>query len=219
MTRAASEPRPLAQRHEGVTIVAVTGLVLLVACAALLSARGTGEAGARAIIRFTARLSAPLFCLAFAAAAINRLWPRGPGRWLLRNRRALGLSFALSHTVHLGALVALARLLADPFLWRTSGVGGVVGGGVGYLFLFALVGTSFDGAVRFLGRARWSLLHTSGVYVLWFIFAFTYFGVALGTQAPLAFAYLALLLAALGLRIVARLIRRRPGERASAGVR
>lgn len=61
--------------------------------------------GVRMVIRFTARSSLLLFCLAFSAAALARLWPNAWTRWQRRNRRYLGLSFAASHAIHALSLI------------------------------------------------------------------------------------------------------------------
>ena len=60
----------------------------------------------RLVIRSTARTSLNLFAMAFAAGALVELAPNGFTRWQRRNRRPLGVSFAVSHAIH---LVALSR--------------------------------------------------------------------------------------------------------------
>ncbi|MFI5500572.1 hypothetical protein ACIA5E_16060 [Nocardia asteroides] len=52
---------------------------------------------------------------AFVATSVLALWPGEPARWLARNRRYLGLSFAMSHGVHLAAIVTLARTDPETF--------------------------------------------------------------------------------------------------------
>ena len=61
------------------------------------------------VIRFTARTSLLLFCLAFSAAALARLWPNAWTRWQRRNRRYLGVTFAASHGIHAVAIACLRR--------------------------------------------------------------------------------------------------------------
>jgi sulfoxide reductase heme-binding subunit YedZ len=187
------------------TVVGTTAALVMVASVATLVWLGPGEAGVRAVIRLTARSSALLFSLTFAASAINRLWPGPRGRWLLRNRRYLGLSFAVSHAFHLAALIALAKLRADPWLLRESGLVRVLGGGFGYLLLAAMAATSFDGAVTWMGRRRWKLLHTFGMYVLAGIFLSGLLGVILGKGRLLSAGFRVLVLVALGLRVAAAL--------------
>src|SRR5471032_761018 len=66
--------------------------------------------GIRMVIRFTARTSLLLFCLAFGAGALARLWPNAWTRWQRRNRRQLGVSFAASHFIHAIAIVLFAAM-------------------------------------------------------------------------------------------------------------
>src|ERR1700690_2830330 len=68
--------------------------------------------GVRMVIRFTARTSLLLFCLAFSAAALARLRPNAWTKWQRRNRRYLGVSFAASHGLHAVAIAIFARV--DP---------------------------------------------------------------------------------------------------------
>jgi hypothetical protein len=46
--------------------------------------------------------------MAFTASALWKLWPAAWSRWQLGNRRYLGLSFAISHAIHLMAIVGIA---------------------------------------------------------------------------------------------------------------
>jgi methionine sulfoxide reductase heme-binding subunit len=197
---------------------ASAALVLMVAAIGLVT--GADEAGVRAIVRATARTSTALFLLAFTASALHRLWagpatrrsltgpeqpgplaPLAPG-WLLRNRRYLGLSFAVSHTLHLLAILVVAWRWPHPFLEQSARAGALAGGGLGYLFLAAMAATSTDAAVARLGARRWRLLHTTGGYVLWIVFAVTYAGRL--REDPRYWLAMVPLVAALVIRLVAR---------------
>ena len=91
----------------------------------------TRTAGVRACIRGTARTSLALLLVVFPASPLARLWPRPATRWLLRNRRYLGLSLAVSQGFHLVFIVSLSAM----------GQGGdtsfatVYGGGLAYALL------------------------------------------------------------------------------------
>jgi DMSO/TMAO reductase YedYZ heme-binding membrane subunit len=89
----------------------------------------------------------------------------------LRRRRAVGLSFAGAHAVHLVALVSAIVLFGDE-----ASLVSIVGGGLGYVFVAAMALTSNDAAVRAMGPPNWRLLHTVGSYLIAGIFAFSYFG-------------------------------------------
>lgn len=143
--------------------------------AAVLAVPEPGDQELRAVIRLTAFTSVVPFLLAFTASALTRLRPSPASRWLVANRRYLGLSFAASHVGHGIAIAALARS-APSFLPNVQ-TATLFGGGLGYVFVALMAATSNDAAQRALGRA-WGLLHTTGLYYLWFIFIFTYMGPA-----------------------------------------
>lgn len=126
--------------------------------------------GARRLIRLTARLSLVLFLLAFIASA---WWRRWPGTWsatLMGHRRQVGLLFATSHACHAVGIACLAHW-ADPALWTqlTPQVSRWIGG-AGYVAIVLMSMTSFDAAVRWLGRPRWRALHLTCAHVIWLVF-------------------------------------------------
>jgi len=199
----------------------VTGACILAAAALAAGAAALGlalganeEEGWRLAARYTARTGFLLFFIpVFAASAWHRLAPGAASRWLMRNRRGMGLGFAASHTVHLVALTAFNVVAGSVPDLPTL----VVGGGA-YGMMYAMAATSNDGAVRKLGARGWQRLHKVGIYWLWFVFTFSYFGrVAEGRYAFLPL--LGLALVAFGLRIAswrARRARRAPARAASA---
>lgn len=153
----------------GPRLVGIASAAVVALCAGVLTLSGAGEDGIRGVIRLTARTSLVLFLLAFTASAVHRLWPRPRTRWLLANRRYLGLSFAASHGLHLLAVVALAVRHSDEF-WDHTQVSTIVVGGIGYVFVALMAATSNDTSVVWLGPRRWKLLHTVGAYWIWQIF-------------------------------------------------
>lgn len=192
---------------EGMRLPAFTAILLAVmAGASALAAPDVTEA-LRLTIRGTARLSLLLFLAAFTASALHRLAPGGTTRFLLRNRRYIGLSFALSHLLHLVAIIALAE--RDPALfWQLSSIGNIISGGLAYLFLAAMVATSTDAALRRLGARGWRILHTAGAWYIWMSFVVTF-----GKRAVMDYHYLpamVLIFAALAVKIAA-MLRRPPG--------
>src|SRR4030095_1698456 len=152
-------------------LVGWAALLLGAMTALVLAALGTEEEGLRALIRTTARSSLALFLPAFSASSRRRLWRSDLSAWLLRNRRQIGVSFAVSHAVHLAAILALAARFPATF---QPGAVTVVGGGLGYVFVAAMAATSSDAAVRRLGARRWKLLHRIGLWWLFVIFASSY---------------------------------------------
>jgi sulfoxide reductase heme-binding subunit YedZ len=180
--------------------VAALSLLLLAWTLSVLLVSSDPVQGVRMVIRLTARTSLVFFLVAFTASALLQLW-RGPRtEWLLLHRRAFGLSFAVSHAVHLAAIVAFANLDAPGFAQQSS-VGNMITGGLAYVFIALMAATSWDGAVRWLGARRWQLLHTVGVYYIWVSFM-----VSFGKRIPVSAGYLLpvlALVAALLLRLSA----------------
>ena len=158
---------------------------------ALLASAGWTESGLRLVIRATARTSVALFLGAFLASALRSRWPGPATTWLLQNRRYVGLGFAVSHLLHLLAILSLHDVAPEAFAdvpWVTL----MVGGG-GFVVVGIMAATSSDAAVRWLGPSRWQNLHRFGLYYLWIVFTVTY----LRTNLVVA----AVLLAALALRL------------------
>lgn len=128
--------------------------------------------GYRMVIRATARTSLVLFLAAFAASAAFKLWPAPFTRWLRRNRRQLGLGFAMSHFIHALAIIALWQ--TDPgVFWVLTNPKSIVTGGTAYLFIALLAATSFDRMVKALGPKAWGRLHWWGVWIVALSFIFT----------------------------------------------
>jgi sulfoxide reductase heme-binding subunit YedZ len=197
-----SRSRPTALA--GWPLVGWSALLIGALVAVILATRGSGEAGLRAVIRTTAFTSLVLFSGAFVAAAANRAWPSDLTRWMRQNRRYLGVSFAVSHFGHLAAIISLTATVPGfhPSLVTVSL------GGLAYLFLLAMVATSFNRTAAWLGPRAWRALHTTGMYYIWLIFFLTYLPRL--AKAPLYGFLVAVLLAGIGVRGFAA-VRRRPG--------
>ena len=139
----------------------------------LLAASPGPVAGQRLLIRATAASSLVLFSLAFTASALARRLPGSGSHWLRRNRRQIGLSFAVTHAIHAAALIALAATAPALFAELTT-PGTFLAGGLGYLVILAMAATSFDRTAARLGRRAWGMLHTAGIWFLWLSFTLFY---------------------------------------------
>ena len=204
-----------AYRHnwfEGWRLVAMLTLVLAGLCIWIAAMSQFEVEGVRMVIRFTARSSLLLFCLAFTASALARLWPTTGTHWLRRNRRYLGVSFAASHGIHAVAIGCFAEMAPALFMEATSPASFIFGG-VGYAFIVAMAATSFDRTAAAIGPHAWRILHTTGIYYLWFQFMVS-FGMRI-PQMPNYVWFLLPLLAVMAIRIAAAIQSRRLRTRAS----
>ncbi|GAM98046.1 inner membrane protein [alpha proteobacterium U9-1i] len=185
-------------------IGAVTISALAIVAYGFATNDGWNEEGAGAAARLTARFSFPIFVLAWSASALARLWPGGWRSVVLRRRRAIGLSFAAAHFVHLGALLIAVLVFGDQPKPTT-----VFGGGAGYVLIAAMALTSNDAAVRAMGPRNWKLLHAVGGYAIATIFAVSYLG-RVETNPALGVPAMILIGAAALLRLAAWLKSRTP---------
>jgi sulfoxide reductase heme-binding subunit YedZ len=168
---------------------------------------GQNVEASQAITRFTARISLFIFVWVFSASALHKLFRNEFTAELLRNRRKFGLSFALSHTIHLIALITFFILSGDPVPMLS-----VVFGGLAYVLIYAMAFTSNDWSVKKLGAKNWKRLHKFGVFYIWLIFFISYLRRVLpskadepkpgGTKAEFIVAFI-VVLAILCLRIAA----------------
>ena len=198
---------------EGWRLLAVLTLSLIALSLWIASMRQFEVEGVRMVIRFTARSSLVLFCLAFGAAALARLWPNAWTRWQRRNRRYLGLSFAASHAIHAVAIVVFAKMDPAGFAEATSPASYIFGG-IGYAVIVAMSATSFDRTAALIGPRAWRALHLAGGSYLWFQFMVS-FGKRVPAM-PLYAAFLVPLLAVMALRLIAMAAHPR-GRTAMAG--
>jgi hypothetical protein len=153
--------------------IAVASMTLVVVTAAL-RADLSSPLGISSLLQLSVRLSVPWLYLAFAASSLHILLSSEFSHWLLRNRRILGLCFAAGMAWQLTFI-----------LWMVIGHWGYYIGEVyaladlstqipGYLFLIAMVLTSFRPIRRVLRPAQWRVLHKGGIYFLWGVVWSTY---------------------------------------------
>lgn len=149
-------------------IVGFSALIVGTIVGAIWLFHGIDEQGMRVTIRATARTSTILFLSAFVASSIRKVWSSPLSVWLLKNRRYLGLSMAVSHTYHAIALFGLWYVTAGaapPFEPLAI---------FGYVLLIAMTVTSFKQPVAWLGKRGWKILHTTGMHFFWLAFLFEY---------------------------------------------
>lgn len=163
----------MAAQHRGLwdgwRVWAILGGLVAAATLAILIPAGFSVPGIHLAVRVTARLSELLFVSAFTASALLRLWPGAATRWMVRNRRWLGLSFATSHAIHAALFLTFWRLAPAQFDELVN-LGTRYFAGGAYVFIALMAATSFDGAQKWLGAKRWKVLHTFGGYYIWATF-------------------------------------------------
>jgi hypothetical protein len=137
----------------------------------------SGE-GISSLIQFSVRCAIPWLYLAFAASSIQVLFPGSLSRWLLRNRKIIGLAFAAAMAWQLFFIVWLVTVHSDYYIQEVYVLRDVFEGILGYFFLISMTLTSFRIGRQRLTARQWKYLHKIGIYSLW-IYAFSVYWWAL----------------------------------------
>jgi methionine sulfoxide reductase heme-binding subunit len=176
-------------------------LALALSVSNLLGLRGVNFNSARGMspaILLSVRCALPLFLVAFTASSLATLWRSSVTRWLLTNRRYIGLAFAFAMLWHFTFVAYMIRTFGNPLNAKATALDVF-----GFTFLLLLTLTSFRPFARHLSRANWRRLHKTGVYAIWLVATAIYFH---GVREGWGLYYLvpfAVLLAAWLLRIAA----------------
>ena len=123
--------------------------------------------GISGMIQYSVRWAVPLIFLITATSAMARLFPNTMTRWLMRNRRYVGLSFAAAMAWQGAFIFWISVGHPDHYYTNIYFLRDELEGSSGYLFLTAMIVTSFPFGRRHLSPAHWSVLHRAGVYFLW----------------------------------------------------
>ena len=164
---------PPAFRYQGWSLFRLLAALVLLMTVMILIINPDLTEGVRSAIRATARSSFALFLLAFTASAFAVLVPSPLSKSLVRERRFIGLAFAFSHLIHAVLIYWYGQLNTEFWPGRTAL--GNVPGTVGYVFVLLLALTSFKSTTRLIGATAWKRLHTTGMWVLAAIFAYSNF--------------------------------------------
>jgi hypothetical protein len=120
-----------------------------------------------AMIQFSVRTSVPWLYMAFAASSAAIVFPGEPSRWLLRNRRYIGLCFAAAMAWQLVFIVWFVAVHWDYYLENAYAFVDIAVQIPGYVILTLMTVTSFRPGRDKLSARQWRILHKTGIYFLW----------------------------------------------------
>jgi DMSO/TMAO reductase YedYZ heme-binding membrane subunit len=167
----------------------VTGPVSLAMIVAMSNADLSSGPGISAMIQLSVRCAVPLLYFAFAASSIQALFPGPFGRWMLRNRKYIGLSFAAAMAWQGFFILWLVTIHGDYYVNEVYVLRDAIEGVVGYVFLFAMTLTSFRFGRKHLTPKQWKWLHKSGIYFLWAYAFSVYWWALFYYKSPVALDY------------------------------
>ena len=149
----------LVQVIMGISILSYIGIFFL---------SGFQEGSTRQAIRWSARFSVVLFCIAFAANAFHQWGKNSFSWWVFMNRKFFGITFALNHLIHLFFIFLLQKNFHPVF--NEAAPFSLFAGGMAYLFIILMLLTSFSFFEKMISRQNWKRLHTVGGYWIWTVF-------------------------------------------------
>lgn len=123
--------------------------------------------GVSHMIGFSVRFAVPIIFLVTAASALPVLFPGAFPTWLLRNRKYVGMCFAVAMAWQGLFIFMMSNIHRGYYFDEIYFLRDELEGSTGYIFLTAMVLTSFRFGRRHLTGAQWKLLHRIGVYFLW----------------------------------------------------
>ena len=122
-------------------VVIPTSLVMIVG---MLRTETWNGPAVSSMIQLSVRFAVPWLFLAFAASSLNILFPGDLSRWLLRNRKILGLCFAAAMAWQGTFILWLTIAYSDYYVTEVYVLRDAIEGVMGYTFLFAMTLTSFN---------------------------------------------------------------------------
>ncbi|MBS0577769.1 MAG: hypothetical protein JSR36_00750 [Proteobacteria bacterium] len=154
--------------------------------------------GTEFIVLYSVFCALPLLLVAFTASSLVVLWPSRTARWVLVNRRYIGLAFAFAMVWHFVFVGYFMASFGNRVRWfdLTLDI-------VGACFLLAMTLTSFRTFSRHLSSSTWCRLHKTGIYTLWLLPTYFFLDDYLETLQPYWLALFAVFLAAGTLRFLA----------------
>ena len=169
-----AEPKDIFQ-HKAINSWRLFSLIAVpISLVMVVTISRTDLSGARAVssmIQVSVRMAVPWIYLAFAASSLHVLFPSSFSRWLLRNRKIMGLCFATAMAWQLLFILWYVCGHNERYM-RGFVLSDVLEGVGGYGLLIAMTLTSFRFGRGRLSPKQWKILHKCGIYWLWaYVFA------------------------------------------------
>ena len=156
------------------------------------------------LIRLSVQIASPWIFVAFVTSPLVQLFPGSMSKWLARNRRYVGLSFAAGfgwQAIFIAVLLTKYPSYYWEVLHNATDLSLRI---VSYIFLLALTVTSFFPVRRNMRPEHWRRLHLAGIWYFWAAIWASYAPAALSSDAKaIHIVYFVLGLLALFIRIVA----------------
>ena len=119
------------------------------------------------MISFSVRWAVPFIHLVIAISSLQIIFPGALTRWLMLNRKYIGLIFAVAMAWQGLFIFIMSYYFHDYYFSEVYYFRDEIEGSIGYIFLVAMVLTSFDFGKKFVDSKQWRIIHKAGIYFLW----------------------------------------------------
>ena len=123
------------------------------------------------LISFSVRFAVPIIFLVVATSSLQILFPGPVPMWLLLNRKYIGLCFAVAMAWQGLFIFIMSNFFREHYFEEIFYLRDELEGSTGYIFLTAMVVTSFKFGRQYLNAKQWKLLHKTALY---FLFAYPF---------------------------------------------
>ncbi len=124
------------------------------------------------LLKLSARVSFLIFTLTFSASSLILFYKNRITKWILANRKYLGISFAVIHFFHLLLLITKNYFFESAFV--ESSLISLIGGTITYSFIGLMLLTSFPYFSKRMKTKNWNFLHQTGGYAILITFTLAY---------------------------------------------
>mgnify|MGYP007106921444 FL=1 len=119
------------------------------------------------MISYSVKCAVPFIYLVIAISSLQIIFPGDLSRWLMKNRKYIGLIFAVAMAWQGLFIFIMSYYFHDYYFSEVYYFRDEIEGSIGYIFLTAMVVTSFNFGKKLVDSKQWRIIHKAGIYFLW----------------------------------------------------
>ena len=119
------------------------------------------------MIGYSVRWAVPLIFIVTAASAMQILFANDFTRWWLKNRKYIGMCFAVAMAWQGSFILIISTMFRDYYFEEVYLLRNEIEGSLGYILLTVMVITSFKTGSKYISARQWKLMQKAGLYFLW----------------------------------------------------
>jgi DMSO/TMAO reductase YedYZ heme-binding membrane subunit len=127
----------------------------------------TTAEGISELIGYSVRWAVPFIFIVVATSSLRTLYPNEFTAWMMRNRKYIGLCFAVAMAWQGLFILIISTVYREHYFENVYYFRDELEGTVGYIFLAAMIITSFQFARKRVNLLEWKLIQKGGIYFLW----------------------------------------------------